>query len=220
MLRGLFVTATDTGVGKTVASAALMHRFRQAACLRYWKPIQTGIDQDDDTSTVRVLGECRDDELLDEGVRLPGPFSPHLSARLSGFTIATDDLVRMAEAQASSLRWIVEGAGGVLVPLNDRDLMVDLIVRLGLPAVVVARTTLGTINHTLLTLEALRARAVEVAGVILVGPQNLDNRAAIEGFGRLPVVGELPILAPLTARSLGRAAAALDGDGHMREFLR
>jgi dethiobiotin synthase len=220
VLRGLFVTATDTGVGKTVTSAALMHRFRSVAPLRYWKPIQTGIEEDDDTASVRSLAECQEDEVIEEGVRLRGPFSPHLSAALSGRSIDTEALVRIADRQADSCRCIAEGAGGVLVPLNGRELMIDLIARLGLPVVVVARTTLGTINHTLLTLEALRGRDIEVAGIVLVGVPNADNRTAIETYGRVPVVGELPPLTPLAPMTLKLAAADFDSEGRMLEYLR
>jgi dethiobiotin synthase len=220
VLRGLFVTATDTGVGKTVTSAALMHRFRSVAPLRYWKPIQTGIEEDDDTASVRALAECQADEVIDEGVRLRGPFSPHLSAALSGRPIDTDALLRIADRQVDSSRCIAEGAGGVLVPVNGRELMIDLIAHLRLPVVVVARTTLGTINHTLLTLEALRGRDIEIAGIVLVGVPNADNRTAIETYGRVSVVGELPVLTPLTALSLKRAAADLDPQGRMLEYLR
>ena len=220
MFRGLFVTGTDTGVGKTVVSAALMHRFRASVQLKYWKPVQTGIEEDDDTATVKTLGRCADDEVVDEGVRLPGPFSPHLSARLSGRTIRMDDLLAVTDRQRSPERWIVEGAGGVLVPLNDRELTADFMVRLGLPVTVVARTTLGTINHTLLTIEALRSRAIEVVGAILVGQPNDENRAAIERYGCLPVLGVLPILTPLSPESLALVAGTLDGRGRMLEYLR
>ena len=220
MFRGLFVTGTDTGVGKTVVSAALMHRFRASVQLKYWKPVQTGIEQDDDTATVKALGRCADDEVVDGGARLPGPFSPHLSARLSGRTIRMDDLLEVTDRQRSTERWIVEGAGGVLVPLNDRELTADFMVRLGLPVTVVARTSLGTINHTLLTIEALRSRAIEVVGAILVGQPNEENRAAIERYGCLPVLGELPILTPLNPESLALVARTLDGRGRMLEYLR
>lgn len=98
--------------------------------------------------------------------------------------------------------WIVEGAGGVLTPLNDTQTMANLMVRLGLPAVVVARTTLGTINHTLLTIEALRARSLHVAGVVMVGDLNSDNRAAIERYGKVDVLGEMPRFDPLTPSRL------------------
>ena len=234
--RGLFVTGTDTGVGKTVVSAALMHRYRQpvsdtyqtrvrhvsdtSPVLRYWKPIQTGIEQDDDTLEVRHLGTCRPDEILAEGVRLPGQVSPHLAAQLSGQTIDLGGLLETWAAQPPS-RWIVEGAGGVLVPINGRDLMVDLMARLAFPVVVVTRTTLGTINHTLLSIEALRARALQVVGIVMVGDGNVENRKAIETHGRVPVVGELPTLVPLSSDVLANwAAGDLDRDGRLLEFIR
>lgn len=228
MLRGVFITGTDTGVGKTVAAAALMHRYRSSTSdagssrlLRYWKPIQTGIEQDDDTATVRRLGACREEELFTDGIRLPHPVSPHLAARLKGLSIVLPAVAELVSTQPESDRWIVEGAGGVLAPINDSEFMADLMVRLRLPALVVARTTLGTINHTLLTLEALGLRSVKVAGVVLVGDANADNRAAIEAYGRVPVVGEVPRLAPLTAEALERcAASALDRDGRLAELFR
>ena len=131
-----------------------------------------------------------------------------------------DDLLEVTDRQRSTERWIVEGAGGVLVPLNDRELTADFMVRLGLPVTVVARTSLGTINHTLLTIEALRSRAIEVVGAILVGQPNEENRAAIERYGCLPVLGELPILTPLNPESLALVARTLDGRGRMLEYLR
>ncbi len=221
MLHGVFVTGTDTGVGKTVVAAGLMRRFRRSAPLRYWKPIQTGIERDDDTATVRRLAACRRREILDEGVRLPRPVSPHLAARLAGRPIELPSILEVAARQPASDRWIVEGAGGVLVPVNDSSLMIDLIARLELPAVIVARSTLGTINHTLLTIRALRDRAIAIAGVVIVGPHHTDNRLAIETYGRVKVVGELQRLRPLTSDALGKwAATALDTDGRLLEWLR
>jgi dethiobiotin synthase len=208
VLGGLFVTGTDTGVGKTIVAAALMHRLRRNGPVRYWKPVQTGIEQDDDTATVRRLGACRDDEALEDGVRLPRPLSPHASARLAGVTISIDEILRRVGGQSSPPSWIVEGAGGVLVPLNDRELMIDLMGRLALPVVVVARSGLGTINHTLLTLEALAARHLVCAGVVMNGPLNASNRAAIETYGHVPVIGELPPLDPLAANTLSACAEA------------
>src|SRR5579863_2322256 len=151
-MKGLFVTGTDTGVGKTIAAAALMHRFRGAGPLRYWKPIQTGIEIDDDTATVQRLGACSPEEIFDKGVRLPKPVSPHLAAQLAGQRI---DLAAMRRhIPDDDTRWIVEGAGGLLVPINETQSMVDWIAYLALPVLVVARSALGTINHTLLTLES------------------------------------------------------------------
>ena len=202
-MRGIFVTGTDTGVGKTVACAALLHRFAHAGELRYWKPIQTGIDEDDDTATVIRLSGGEASRALDEGIRLQRPLSPHLSARLAGVSINLEDLVQIAMAQPPTRRWIVEGAGGILVPVNARDLMADLIARLAIPAVIVARSGLGTINHTLLTIEALRARTLSVAGVIMVGEPNRHNRSAIEEYGGVAVVGEIPDPVATHARRCG-----------------
>ena len=216
-MRGIFVTGTDTGVGKTVACAALLHRFAHAGELRYWKPIQTGIDEDDDTATVIRLSGGEASRALDEGIRLQRPLSPHLSARLAGVSINLEDLVEIAMAQPPTRRWIVEGAGGILVPVNARDLMADLIARLAIPAVIVARSGLGTINHTLLTIEALRARTLSVAGVIMVGEPNRHNRSAIEEYGGVAVVGEIPILSPLTPAAVATAAALLDPAGIIAE---
>jgi len=217
MLRGLFVTGTDTNVGKTVTSAALLHRYRSTVPLRYWKPVQTGIEQDDDTAEVQRLVECA----VAQGHALRRPVSPHLAAQLSGTRIELDGLQSLLPANAGDFHWIVEGAGGVLVPLNEQELMIDFMRALNLPVVVAARSSLGTINHTLLTLEALRARALCVAGVVMCGEPNPDNRAAIEHYGRCPVLGEMPVFAPLTRSALGDwAAAELDPHGCLLEFLR
>jgi dethiobiotin synthase len=218
--RGLFVTGTDTGVGKTVVAAALMIRCRQVASLRYWKPIQTGIEEDDDTRTVEALTGRQRAAVVEDRVRLPRPLSPHLAARLDGRRIELEPLLAVAATQSSGEHWIVEGAGGVLVPINESALMIDLIAALTLPAVVVARSTLGTINHTLLTLEALRSRQILVAGVVMVGPRNPDNREAIEVYGHTRVVGEIPPLVPLSRTTLAQGAAALDPDDHLGELWR
>jgi dethiobiotin synthase len=224
MLRGLFVTGTDTGVGKTVVSAALMHRYRPAVSLRYWKPIQTGIEQDDDTADVERLGRCGADELRRTGIRLPRPVSPHLAARLHGTTIALPSLVESTNGnpagECGTVRWIVEGAGGVLVPVNETETIADLMSALGLPVLVVARTTLGTINHTLLTLEALRRRPLHVAGVVMVGDPDAENRGAIERYGDVPVLGEMPHFSPLDPAQLEAwAATELDRDCRLLEWL-
>lgn len=219
MLRGVFVTGTDTGVGKTVVSAALLHRFGQRPSTRYWKPIQTGIEHDDDTAEVLRLSGAPAERALRAGVRLPRPLSPHLSASLAGAAISLPPLMELAWAQPDSDRWIVEGAGGVLVPLNDHESMVDLMSVFGLPAVIAARSGLGTINHTLLTIEALRTRAVPIAGVVMVGVPNPDNRVAIETRGHVSVIGELPLLTPLTAEALQVAALRLAAAGELDAFF-
>ncbi|MBF0307470.1 MAG: dethiobiotin synthase [Alphaproteobacteria bacterium] len=185
-MRGVFVTGTDTGIGKTLVSAWLARGWGA----EYWKPIQTGIAEGLDADTVARLA----------GVRVhPGrwllraPLSPHLAARRDGVTITLDDFA----LPRTDRPLVVEGAGGVLVPLDDAGtMMAGLIARLGLPVVVVARGGLGTINHTLLTLEALRARGLEPAGVVLNGPLGDGNLSAVETFGRVRVLGAIPPLGP------------------------
>jgi dethiobiotin synthetase len=217
----VFVTGTDTGVGKTVVSAALVIRLRHHGPVRYWKPVQTGIEQDDDTATVTSLAACSAAELLASGVRLQRPVSPHLAARLAGTAIELAPLEDTFVEASRSAHLVVEGAGGALVPLNGIQLMIDLMARLDLPVVIAARSTLGTINHTLLTIEALRRRSLAVAGVVMVGPPDRDNREAIERHGDVQVLGELPMLAPLTHERLAAwAASELDADDRLAGLLR
>jgi malonyl-CoA O-methyltransferase len=201
-LTGIFVTGTDTGVGKTVAAACLARAWHAG----YWKPIQTGTATgDEDTAAVAALAELPADRIMAPAYALRAPLSPHAAAELEGVTISMDAIVLPSTAH----RLIVEGAGGILVPLNELDFMIDLMARLALPIVLVARSTLGTINHTLLSLAALRARALPVAGVILDGPPNAANRAAIERFGQVRVLAELPHVDPLNAAAVARLAKLL-----------
>jgi malonyl-CoA O-methyltransferase len=200
-MRGVFVTGTDTGVGKTVVSAALVRALRPVG-VGYWKPVQTGIEQDNDTETVRQLAACAPVEIWDRGVRLERPVSPHLAARLAGRPLTVAGVTADAPVDARRF-WVVEGAGGVLVPLNDRELMVDLMAALDLPIVIAARSGLGTINHTLLTVEALRMRSLPIAGIVLVGEPNPENRAAIDArVTGARILAELPVIAPLEPASL------------------
>jgi 8-amino-7-oxononanoate synthase len=214
-VRGLFVTGTDTGVGKTVVSAALMSRFRARMALRYWKPVQTGIEQDDDTAEVQRLSGCSEDELLREGVRLRHPVSPHLAAAWAGERIDAQHLSRLVHPGS----WVIEGAGGVLVPLNDSETILDLIAALGVPIVVVARSTLGTINHTLLTIGALRARGLRIAGIVMTG-EEADNQRAIEHYGGVRVLGQMPRFNVVTPETVAQwAAECLDPEDTLAEFL-
>ena len=199
--RGIFVTGTDTNVGKTVVAAALMARYRAEAPLRYWKPVQTGIEHDDDTGEVKRLAAAEDREVLDSGVRLPHAVSPHLAARLAGTRVTVHSLLHRLQPDPDT-RWIVEGAGGVLVPLNERETMADLMTTLDLPVVIAARSMLGTINHTLMTIEVLRRRMLRVAGVVMVGERNDENRLAIEKYGAAEVIAQMPLFDPLTPTAI------------------
>ncbi|MDQ3323539.1 MAG: dethiobiotin synthase [Acidobacteriota bacterium] len=201
-MNGIFVTGTDTNVGKTVVSAALTCAFRAKENICYWKPIQTGIEADNDTKTVRRLADCDDEEIFDKGFRLEKPLSPHLSARLAKVEISIEKILDLLPKEKNEKFWIVEGAGGALVPLNENELMIDLMKALDLSVFVVARSGLGTINHTLLTVEALRNRDLKIFGVVMNGKPNEENRKAIEHFGQVKVSAEMPRFEELTNENL------------------
>jgi len=193
-----FVTGTDTGVGKTVVSALLC----AALDAIYWKPIQTGTCEGTDRNTVIRLAELPAARTIPECYRFSPPVSPHLAARRAGVRI---DLQKIRMPRISSREnLIVEGAGGALVPINDAQFMTALMRHLKLPVLLVARTALGTINHTLLSLVALRAARLEVRGVIMVGKPNLENPKAIERYGKVQVVGVVPFLRKINRSSLLR----------------
>lgn len=192
---GFFVTGTDTGVGKSVISAWLLHRWEGI----YWKPIQSGAGfEESDTAFVQRLSGLPADRFHPSAYTLALPRSPHEAARHAGVTIRMEQLTLPAAPQP----WIVEGAGGIFVPLNETHFMLDLMVQLGLPVILVARTTLGTINHTLLSLAALRSRGLMVAGVILNGRPDVENRRAIVQYGQVTILAEMPVLQPLDQESL------------------
>jgi malonyl-CoA O-methyltransferase len=200
--RGLFVTGTDTGVGKTLVAACLAHHLGAD----YWKPAQTGMqDGDDDTETVATLAGLSADRIHPPRHRLKAPLSPEAAAALEHTKIALDDFALPKTAHPI----VVEGAGGVLVPIGGGGTMADLMVQLGLPAVLVARSTLGTINHTLLSLAALRRHGIAIAGVVLVGPPNPGNRAAIASHGDVRILAEIPWLSSIDSQAIERLAMLL-----------
>lgn len=190
-----FVTGTDTGIGKTVISAILT----KGLGATYWKPVQSGLKEETDTEAVKRLTGLSQKHFKPEIYRLTEPLSPHASAEIDGAEIAMENF-KLPGYDTNHL--IVEGAGGVLVPLNRHKMIIDLIARLKLPALVVARSELGTLNHTFLTLEALRARKIPILGVIMNGPQNERNRKAIEYYGGVSVLAELEEIETLDSNSL------------------
>ncbi len=203
-MRGLFVTGTDTDAGKTVVAACLVSALQGT----YWKPVQSGLEElpGGDTGIVaRLTGQ--DPSAFPRPIfEYRAPLSPDQAAALEGEVI-DDSRIQLPEC---SRPLVVEGAGGLMVPLNDRTLMIHLAARFALPVVVAARTGLGTINHTLLTLEALRHRKLPVAGVIFSGPDNPRNIEAIRRLGGVPILGHIPRLDPLTPETVALAAAGLD----------
>jgi dethiobiotin synthetase len=196
MRHHFFVTGTDTAVGKTTLSALLC----AALDAMYWKPIQTGTLEGSDRATVMRLAGIGTDRTIDEVYKFVPPVSPDLAARWAGVEI---DLAKINLPNHLANDWlIVEGAGGVLVPINQKQFILDMMVKLKLPVILAARSTLGTINHTLLTLAALHAAELPVHGVVLIGDQNRENRETVERFGHVRVIGEVPRLPNLHRTSL------------------
>lgn len=198
-MQALFITGTDTDVGKTIVSAWLTLHWQAA----YWKPIQSGLIQGSDSDTVARLSQAC---CYPEKWKLNAALSPHQAAALEHQHIDITEIhlpiSQINHTYAPTERLVVEGAGGLLTPLNQSACIADLIVQLKLPVLLVARSSLGTINHTCLTIEALRARHLKLIGVIMVGEQNIPNRTAIEHYGNTRVLAELPLLADLSKRQL------------------
>lgn len=205
----IVVTGTDTDVGKTVFCAGLT-RFLDGA---YWKPVQAGLAGETDAQAVRRLAELPTERVLPEVWRLRTPASPHLAAEIDGVEIDPQALV----LPRSDRTLVVEGAGGLLVPLTRGTLLIEVIARWGAPVVLCARTRLGTINHTLLSIEALRLRAIPLLGVAFVGDAHPENERIIGAVGKVPVLGRLPHLDPLTPPALAAAfARAFDRSSFLR----
>lgn len=186
------ITGTDTGIGKTVFSAALAGALNRP----YWKPIQSGLEEETDSEAIARLAGV---PVLPEGYRLVTPASPHLAAEIDGVTI---DVQALTPPEGPL---IVEGAGGALVPVTRSLLYADLFARWQIPVILCARTGLGTINHSLMTIEALKSRNVPIHGIAFLGDAVEDSEAIIATLGGVRRLGRLPIVDPLTRENLAQA---------------
>jgi dethiobiotin synthetase len=189
------ITGTDTDIGKTVFAAALAG----ALGARYWKPVQAGQEPETDSQTVARLAGV---EIVPEAYRLEMPASPHQAAAAEGVAIDA------AALNPPPGPVVIEGAGGLMVPLTRATLNIDVFARWGLPLILCARTSLGTINHTLLSVEAIRARAIPLTGIAFIGDENRESEGIIIEKSGARRLGRLPRLAPLTRESLAAAFAA------------
>jgi dethiobiotin synthetase len=194
MSNSFIIAGTDTNIGKTVLSSLLMAAHED---LVYWKPIQSGLEEETDSQVVQRLSECSGERILAEAYKLQRPLSPHLSARLDGIRIEKEQL---SLPQKGNI--IVETAGGVLVPINEKTLQIELIKMWSLPVLIAARSSLGTINHTLLTIEALQNRRIEIAGVVMIGEINEENEKAIANYGAVTIIGKIPPMKVLSKETL------------------
>jgi dethiobiotin synthetase len=221
-MNGFFIAGTDTGVGKTIISAMLL----LAGGGIYWKPVQSGSMDGTDTDIIRKLTGLGDGHFEKESYRLTEPLSPHQSAQMENKHIDIKNILtdfgniragistgfmpdRDISTSMGGKQLIIEGAGGILVPLNRKHMMADVAGAIGFPVMLVCRTALGTINHTLLTLEALKARDIPVAGVVMNGEPNPDNRDAIEYYGEVRVLCTIPWLTDVTREKLLHFGSAI-----------
>lgn len=195
----IVVTGTDTGIGETVFSAALAG----ALDAFYWKPVQAGIEEETDRDAVQRLSRLPGERVLREAYRLKTPASPHLAAKLDGVAI-DPDVLALPDVDRPL---VIEGAGGLMVPLTENLTYIDVMARWRAPVVLCARTTLGTINHSLLSIEALRARNIPLLGIAFIGDENVESETVIARMGRVQRLGRLPHLASLTHETLREAFA-------------
>jgi len=201
MSQRIVVTGTDTGIGKTIFSAGLADLLGAS----YWKPIQAGLEGETDSQLVARLANLSADRIVPEGYRLRTPASPHYSAEIDGVRIDADSL---DPPDTGERPLVIEGAGGLMVPLTGGTLYIDVLERWRLPVVLCASTALGTINHSLLSIEALRKREISILGIAFIGERNAETQSAIREIGRVRWLGRLPWLSSLTPDALQAAFKA------------
>ncbi|MBC8986520.1 dethiobiotin synthase [Pedobacter sp. N36a] len=192
-----FITGIGTGIGKTIVSAILTQKLASD----YWKPIQSGDLEQSDSLSIKDLISNTKTVIHPEQYRLSQPLSPHLSARLDGIEIKTQDL----KLPATKNQLIIEGAGGLMVPINEKELILDLIPVLNAKLIIVSQNYLGSINHTLLSLEVLKSRNIQVQGIIFNGEANKESESYIANYTGIPILGNIPKLARLDKKSIAEA---------------
>ncbi|KGG14767.1 MULTISPECIES: dethiobiotin synthase [unclassified Prochlorococcus] len=190
----VIVCGTDTDVGKTIVSSLLV----QGLNAIYWKPIQSGLEDGSDTNTVCDLLSLPKGRYLPELYKFKAPVSPHWAAEQENTMIKSHTL----KLPIRKHPLVIETAGGVMVPLNRQYLQIDLLEEWMLPIILVARSGLGTLNHTLLTIEALKKRKIPILGIILNGAFHKDNPKTLQEFGGIPILAQLPILSKISTESL------------------
>ncbi|GIX41569.1 MAG: ATP-dependent dethiobiotin synthetase BioD [Leptospiraceae bacterium] len=193
----VFVTGTDTGVGKTITCGYIMKKYKDLISnLKYWKPVQTGYPPDDDARIVQEISSISSNSILD-GLKFKEPVSPHFAAELEKTEISIEELKKQYKYYKENYPLLIEGAGGIMVPITRKYLWIDFVKELEIPVLIVARSTLGTINHTLLTVEALKQREIPIIGIIFCGKHNEpyieDNRKIISELTKLPVISYFDI---------------------------
>lgn len=202
MSNTFFVTGIGTGIGKTMVSAILTEKLRAD----YWKPIQSGDLDQSDSLTIKSLISNSKTVVYEEAFKLTQPLSPHLSAKLD----QVDINIRKLQTPTTTNDLIIEGAGGLMVPLNDHELMIDYIKSLNTEVILVSQNYLGSINHTLLSIEALKARGIAIKGIIFNGISNTETERYIKQYSELNVIGYIPELEIISKESVKQACEYLE----------
>jgi dethiobiotin synthetase len=190
----LFITGIGTGIGKTIISAALVEKLKAD----YWKPVQSGDLHNSDTLTVKSLITNTVSVFHQEAYKLTQPFSPHKSAAIDGISIDRDNII----LPQTDNHLIIEGAGGLMVPLKDNFLMIDLIKQLNTEVILVSRNYLGSINHTLLSIDALKHKNITIKGIIFNGTKDIYSKDFILEYSGLESLGHVPEYATIDKKAI------------------
>ena len=207
----IIICGTDTDVGKTIVSSFLVQGLKGI----YWKPIQSGTEEGTDTKTVCNLLSLEPNSYLPERYKFKAPVSPHWAAEQESAFIEPSNL-KLPDLDELI---IIETAGGLMVPLNRDWLQIDQLKAWGAPIILVARTGLGTLNHTLLSLEALTHRNLDVLGIILNGPPHKDNPKTLEQFGDTKILASLPIFDEVNAKVLSQEWHKQQLDQKLKRYI-
>lgn len=197
-----FITGIGTGIGKTIVSAVLVEKLNAD----YWKPIQSGDLDNSDSAFVKKLISNKVSKFHPEAYRLSQPFSPHKSAAVDRITIEPERIV----TPNTSNSLIIEGAGGLMVPLNDRFLMIDLIKKTGAPVILVSQNYLGSINHTLLSIQVLKQYRIPVKGIIFNGIKDIYSKDFILNYTGITLLGHIPQYNTINKKSIIEAGSFLN----------
>tara|TARA_Y100000591_G_scaffold302505_1_gene297607 strand:- start:565 stop:1215 length:651 start_codon:yes stop_codon:yes gene_type:complete len=205
------ICGTDTDVGKTLISSFFVRGLKSF----YWKPIQSGIETETDSQSILRLSGIKKEKILKEAYIFEKPVSPHWAAEIDGKKIDIN-LLNLPKIDGSI---VIETAGGLMVPITRNFLQIDQIRKWNLPVIIVCRSSLGTLNHTLLTIEALKKRNIKILGLIINGEKHLDNPKTLREFSKLPIIAEFPRLNNIDKNNLDRLWKELNIEKNLASII-
>jgi len=207
----LIICGTDTDVGKTLISSFFVRGLQSF----YWKPIQSGIETETDSQTIYRLSGVKKEKILSEAYIFNKPVSPHWASEIDGKEIDLN-LLNLPPIDGSL---IIETAGGLMVPITRSFLQIEQIKKWNLPVIIVCKSSLGTLNHTLLTIEALKKRNIKILGLIINGEKHLDNPRTLKEFSKLPIIAEFPRLSNVDKNNLDRLWKELNIEKNLESII-